>query len=84
VICSRRSSASSGVSAHARAARCQIRNPAGSEAQAQTALVGHSNFSDPDLQIHFVKNVAMSGGFIFIAAFGAGAFTLAKAFQKLK
>ena len=29
-----------------------------------TALVAHSNFSDPNMVIHFVKNVIMSGGFL--------------------
>ena len=42
-----------------------------------TALVGHTNFADADAQIQFMKNVAMSGGFIFIAAFGPGAYALA-------
>ena len=37
-----------------------------------TALVAHSNFADPNMQIHFMKNVAMAGGFLYVAAFGAG------------
>jgi putative oxidoreductase len=28
-----------------------------------TALAGHTNFADPDMQIHFMKNIAMAGGF---------------------
>lgn len=40
-----------------------------------TALVGHSNFADPNMQIHFMKNLAMAGGFIFISVFGAGTYT---------
>jgi putative oxidoreductase len=37
------------------------------------AAIGfHSNFADPDMVIHFMKNVAMAGGFLMIVAFGAG------------
>ena len=35
-----------------------------------TAIVAHSNFADPEMKIHFMKNVAMAGGFAFIAVFG--------------
>ena len=41
-----------------------------------TALVAHRNFADPDQMVHFLKNVAMAGGFLQLAAFGAGAFSL--------
>jgi len=33
-----------------------------------TALVAHTNFSDPNMQIHFMKNVVMAGGFLYVAA----------------
>jgi putative oxidoreductase len=41
-----------------------------------TALVAHRNFADPDQMVHFLKNVAMAGGFLQLAAFGAGAWSL--------
>ena len=41
-----------------------------------TALIGHRDFADFDTRIQFMKNVAMAGGFLFIATFGAGAYTL--------
>ena len=41
-----------------------------------TAAVAHSNWADLDMQIHFWKNVAMAGGFTYVAAFGAGAYSL--------
>lgn len=41
-----------------------------------TALVAHTNWADLDMQIHFWKNVAMAGGFAYVAAFGAGAYSL--------
>jgi putative oxidoreductase len=41
-----------------------------------TALAAHSNFADRNMEIHFFKNVAMMGGFAYIAAVGAGAFSL--------
>jgi len=40
-----------------------------------TALAGHSDFADATARIQFMKNVSMAGGFIFIASFGAGAYT---------
>jgi putative oxidoreductase len=41
-----------------------------------TALVAHSNFADPNMRIHFMKNLAMAGGFAYVAVFGAGAFSI--------
>jgi putative oxidoreductase len=41
-----------------------------------TALVAHRNFGNQDQMIHFLKNVAMAGGFIQLAAFGAGGWSL--------
>ncbi|VTZ65440.1 DoxX family protein [Sinorhizobium medicae] len=41
-----------------------------------TALVFHSQLSDLNQFIHFFKNVAMTGGLLQIAAFGAGAFSV--------
>ena len=41
-----------------------------------TALVAHRNFGDQDQMIHFMKNIAMAGGFLQLVAFGAGAWSL--------
>jgi putative oxidoreductase len=41
-----------------------------------TALVAHTNFADRNMEIHFMKNMAMTGGFIYIAVFGAGALSI--------
>jgi putative oxidoreductase len=41
-----------------------------------TALIAHRDFGDPNQMIHFLKNVAMAGGFLQLAAFGAGAWGL--------
>jgi putative oxidoreductase len=41
-----------------------------------TALVAHSNFADENMMIHFLKNVAMAGGFLQLFAFGAGGWSL--------
>jgi putative oxidoreductase len=49
-----------------------------------TALVGHTNFVSADEQIQFMNNVAMSGGLIFIAAFGPGAYALARAWRRAR
>jgi hypothetical protein len=38
--------------------------------------IAHRNFSNHDKMIHFLKNVAMAGGFIQLTAFGAGGWSL--------
>lgn len=47
-----------------------------------TAIVAHANFADPDMQIHFMKNVAMAGGYAVLAGFGGGAYTLERLFAR--
>lgn len=41
-----------------------------------TALVAHAHFGDQNQTVHFLKNLAMSGGFLQLVAFGAGAWSL--------
>jgi putative oxidoreductase len=41
-----------------------------------TAVFFHSDFADLNNIIHFMKNVAMTGGLLQIVAFGAGAFSI--------
>ena len=41
-----------------------------------TAIVAHRNFGNQDQTIHFLKNVAMAGGFLQLGAFGAGGWSL--------
>jgi putative oxidoreductase len=41
-----------------------------------TALIAHTNFADRNQEIHFLKNMGLTGGFLYIAAFGAGAWSL--------
>ena len=41
-----------------------------------TALAAHTNFSDRAQEINFFKNMAMSGGFLYVAVLGAGAWSL--------
>jgi putative oxidoreductase len=43
---------------------------------ALSALLFHSNFGDQTQQILFMKDFAMAGGFLFLVAHGAGAFSL--------
>jgi putative oxidoreductase len=40
------------------------------------ALAFHSNLADQNEMIHFLKNVALTGGLLQVVAFGAGAFSL--------
>lgn len=41
-----------------------------------TAFVFHTNFADQNTMVHFLKNVAITGGLLQVAAFGAGSFSL--------
>jgi putative oxidoreductase len=41
-----------------------------------TAFMFHHAFGDQNQMIHFLKNIAIAGGFLQIAAFGAGSFSL--------
>lgn len=40
------------------------------------ALIFHNNFADQNQMIHFMKNLAIAGGFLFLFAHGAGAYAL--------
>ncbi|MGE0646003.1 MAG: DoxX family protein [Nitrospira sp.] len=37
-----------------------------------TTLLFHTNFSDQNQMIHFLKNVSMSGGLLYVLSYGAG------------
>ena len=41
-----------------------------------SAIGFHTNFADQNQMIQFMKNLAITGGFLEIVAFGAGAFSL--------
>jgi putative oxidoreductase len=41
-----------------------------------TALIAHTNFADRMQEINFYKNMGLTGGFLYIAVFGAGAWSL--------
>ncbi|MEY9325477.1 DoxX family protein [Sinorhizobium fredii] len=41
-----------------------------------SALGFHTDFADQNQMIHFMKNLAIAGGFLQIVAFGAGGFSL--------
>ena len=39
-------------------------------------LVFHTNFGDPNQMIHFLKNVSIMGGLLYVATYGAGALSM--------
>jgi putative oxidoreductase len=41
-----------------------------------TALVAHTNFADLNMKIHFLKNVAIAGGFASLAVLGGGGYSV--------
>jgi putative oxidoreductase len=41
-----------------------------------TALIFHADLADPNQLVHFLKNLAIAGGMLQVAAFGAGGFSL--------
>jgi putative oxidoreductase len=41
-----------------------------------TALIFHHNFADSNEMLHFLKDIAIAGGFLQAAAFGGGEFSL--------
>ena len=41
-----------------------------------TAFAFHFNLADQNQFIHFLKNLAITGGLLQVAAFGGGAFSL--------
>ncbi|MDP2621196.1 MAG: DoxX family protein [Hyphomicrobiales bacterium] len=41
-----------------------------------TALIFHADTADTDQLIHFAKDIAIAGGFLFLAAGGPGAFSI--------
>ena len=41
-----------------------------------TTWIFHANFADQDQMIHFMKNLAMTGGLLYVAAYGAGRFSI--------
>jgi putative oxidoreductase len=40
------------------------------------ALAFHHDFADQNQMVHFLKNIAVTGGLLQVAAFGAGSFSL--------
>jgi len=46
------------------------------------AALFHANFAEPMQQILFLKNVAIAGGFLVLAAYGAGGWSLDARFAK--
>jgi putative oxidoreductase len=41
-----------------------------------TTLIFHTNFGDPNQMIHFLKNLAIMGGLLYVACYGAGRYSM--------
>jgi putative oxidoreductase len=47
-----------------------------------TAVLFHRNFADQNQMVHFLKDIAIAGGLLQVAAFGAGRFALDRLFGR--
>jgi putative oxidoreductase len=47
-----------------------------------TTLIFHTNFADQNQLIHFLKNLAMTGGLLYVAAYGPGPLSLDRGFGR--
>ncbi len=47
-----------------------------------TAFIFHDNFADSTNQIMFMKNLTIAGGYVLLATFGPGAFSLDRLLKK--
>jgi putative oxidoreductase len=41
-----------------------------------TTLIFHTNFGDPNQMIHFLKNVSIMGGLLYVVRYGAGRYSM--------
>lgn len=41
-----------------------------------TTLIFHTNFGDPNQTIHFLKNVSIMGGLLYVGRYGAGRYSM--------
>lgn len=41
-----------------------------------TTLIFHTQFGDPNQMIHFLKNLSMLGGLLYVATYGAGGLSI--------
>jgi putative oxidoreductase len=41
-----------------------------------TTLIFHTNFGDPNQTIHFLKNLSIMGGLLYVARYGAGRYSM--------
>ena len=41
-----------------------------------SAVIFHADFSDQNQMIHFMKNISIAGGFLFLIFHGAGAYSM--------
>lgn len=41
-----------------------------------TTLIFHTHFADPNQMIHFLKNLSIMGGLLYVAGYGAGRYSM--------
>jgi putative oxidoreductase len=49
-----------------------------------TTWIFHTQFSDPNQIIHFLKNLSMMGGLLYVAQFGAGPFSMDAGVERIE
>jgi len=49
-----------------------------------TTLIFHTHFGDPNQMIHFLKNLSIMGGLLYVAAYGAGALSMDAGLERVE
>lgn len=49
-----------------------------------TTLIFHTQFGDPNQMIHFLKNLSITGGLLYVAVYGAGGLSMDAGLERVE